>query len=330
MASLDEVFTDRRAGAHSRGSVAPEDGLQGQLGQDAGEVLKRFEAARARGLDVTANMYPYDRASNGLDACLPLWVREGGLEPMLEAAAGSRAARAHQARHGRREREGLGEPVVRLRRRRRRDAVVGARTVAAQVGGQDARRRSARRWARTRATRRWTSSIADRGESRVIISIMREDDVRTRAGAVRSSRSAPTRARRPRTARCRNPSRIRAPGDRSRASSGSTCATRSCITLEEAVRRFTSRPACARRALGPRRAAARASRPTSRSSIPRRIRDVSTFDRSGALLGGRAARAGERAGRRVERDDHHGASGRGAAWARRAARAGRGEVAASA
>ena len=48
------------------------------------EVLKRFEAARAEGLDVTANQYPYTRASNGLDACLPLWVREGGTEPMLK------------------------------------------------------------------------------------------------------------------------------------------------------------------------------------------------------------------------------------------------------
>ncbi|MBI2834106.1 MAG: D-aminoacylase [Acidobacteria bacterium] len=47
------------------------------------EVLSRIEAARARGLDVTANQYPYTRASNGLDACLPLWVREGGLEKML-------------------------------------------------------------------------------------------------------------------------------------------------------------------------------------------------------------------------------------------------------
>ena len=47
------------------------------------EVLRRIEAARARGLDVTANQYPYTRASNGLDACLPLWVREGGLERML-------------------------------------------------------------------------------------------------------------------------------------------------------------------------------------------------------------------------------------------------------
>jgi len=48
------------------------------------EVLKKFEAARAAGLDVTANQYPYTRASNGLDACLPLWVREGGTDAMLK------------------------------------------------------------------------------------------------------------------------------------------------------------------------------------------------------------------------------------------------------
>jgi N-acyl-D-aspartate/D-glutamate deacylase len=47
------------------------------------EVLARIEAARARGLDVTANQYPYTRAANGLDACLPIWVREGGTEKML-------------------------------------------------------------------------------------------------------------------------------------------------------------------------------------------------------------------------------------------------------
>jgi len=47
------------------------------------EVLRRIEAARARGLDVTADQYPYTRASNGLSACLPLWVREGGLDKML-------------------------------------------------------------------------------------------------------------------------------------------------------------------------------------------------------------------------------------------------------
>jgi len=47
------------------------------------ELLARIEDARARGLDITANQYPYVRASNNLDACLPLWVREGGVEKMI-------------------------------------------------------------------------------------------------------------------------------------------------------------------------------------------------------------------------------------------------------
>jgi N-acyl-D-amino-acid deacylase len=47
------------------------------------EVLKRIEVARARGLDITANQYPYTASSNPLEACLPVWVREGGLEKML-------------------------------------------------------------------------------------------------------------------------------------------------------------------------------------------------------------------------------------------------------
>ncbi len=51
------------------------------------EVLRRIDAARARGLRVTANIYPYDRASNGLDACLPIWVREGGTDAMLARLA---------------------------------------------------------------------------------------------------------------------------------------------------------------------------------------------------------------------------------------------------
>jgi N-acyl-D-amino-acid deacylase len=47
------------------------------------EVLRRIDAARARGLRVSANVYPYNRASNGLDACLPIWAREGGTAALL-------------------------------------------------------------------------------------------------------------------------------------------------------------------------------------------------------------------------------------------------------
>jgi len=51
------------------------------------EVLKKIEEARARGIDVAANMYPYTRGSNGLDANLPPWVREGGREALLKRLA---------------------------------------------------------------------------------------------------------------------------------------------------------------------------------------------------------------------------------------------------
>src|SRR5580698_4381262 len=47
------------------------------------EVLSRIEAARAHGIDVAASVYPYTRASNGLVACFPSWVSEGGADKML-------------------------------------------------------------------------------------------------------------------------------------------------------------------------------------------------------------------------------------------------------
>ena len=48
------------------------------------EILKRIEAARARGQDVTADVYPYTAASTSLSACLPPWALEGGTARMLE------------------------------------------------------------------------------------------------------------------------------------------------------------------------------------------------------------------------------------------------------
>jgi len=47
------------------------------------EVLSKIGAARARGLDITADVYPYTAASTSLTACLPPWALEGGTEKML-------------------------------------------------------------------------------------------------------------------------------------------------------------------------------------------------------------------------------------------------------
>lgn len=47
------------------------------------EVLRLIEAARERGLDITANQYPYIASSTALVSCLPPWALEGGPEKML-------------------------------------------------------------------------------------------------------------------------------------------------------------------------------------------------------------------------------------------------------
>jgi dihydroorotase/N-acyl-D-amino-acid deacylase len=141
------------------------------------EVLKRLEAARARGLDVTANQYPYPRASNGLDACLPLWVREGGLDKMLAR---------------------LRDPA--LRDRIKADMADGAATTWENqwygAGGGDGVMLSSVLSPELRTYEGMSLTqigkamgkdprdavmdlvIADHGESSVIISIMNEDDVR--------------------------------------------------------------------------------------------------------------------------------------------------------
>ena len=84
--SLDEVFR-----------IAKEAGIRSQIWhlktaykRNWGRmpaVLARIEAARAEGIDVAANQYPWTAGSNGLDACLPPWIREGGREALLKRLA---------------------------------------------------------------------------------------------------------------------------------------------------------------------------------------------------------------------------------------------------
>jgi N-acyl-D-amino-acid deacylase len=48
------------------------------------EVIQRVEAAREEGLRITADMYTYPAAATGLDAAMPPWAQEGGLQPWIE------------------------------------------------------------------------------------------------------------------------------------------------------------------------------------------------------------------------------------------------------
>lgn len=239
------------------------------------QVLERIEAARARGLDVTANQYPYTRASNGLDACLPLWAREGGLEKML----------------GR-----LKDPA--LREKIKNDmADTNTTTWENQwygSGGSDGVMLSSvlnpelRKYeglTLTEIGRQMRKDprdavmdlvIADRGESAVIISIMTEDDVRTALRHPLVSIDTDSAARAEDGKLSESKSHPRAWGTFPRIL-GKYVREERLLTLEEAIRKMTSRPA-ARVHLNDRGIL----RPGMAADVtifdPVTIRDVSTFE----------------------------------------------------
>ncbi|RDI99302.1 D-aminoacylase [Dyella solisilvae] len=65
-----EIYHFKQAGKDNWGK------LDGALGL--------IESARARGVRITADMYTYPAASTGLDAAMPSWVQDGGLEKWVE------------------------------------------------------------------------------------------------------------------------------------------------------------------------------------------------------------------------------------------------------
>ena len=44
------------------------------------EAIAKIEAARKAGLPITADMYPYTAGATGLDAAMPPWVQQGGID----------------------------------------------------------------------------------------------------------------------------------------------------------------------------------------------------------------------------------------------------------
>jgi N-acyl-D-amino-acid deacylase len=85
-ASLDEVFRIAREAKLPAQIYHLKVACQGMWGQMP-HVLQRIEAARAEGLDVSADQYPWTAGENGLDANLPLWVRDGGPDKLVARLA---------------------------------------------------------------------------------------------------------------------------------------------------------------------------------------------------------------------------------------------------
>ncbi len=56
-------------------------------------VVELFAKARARGVNVQANVYPYTRGNNNLSSIIPPWAHEGGREKLLERLGDAAARR---------------------------------------------------------------------------------------------------------------------------------------------------------------------------------------------------------------------------------------------
>ena len=274
MPSLDEVF----AVAERAGIPAEVWHLKTAYRANWGrmpEVLKHFEAARARGLDVTFNMYPYDRASNDLDACLPLWVREGGLEAMLK--------RLQDPAERERIKRDMDDPNPKDWENQWYGSGGGAGVMVSTVLDPSLRKwegknlvQIGKEMGKDPRDAAMDLVIADRGETNVIISIMREDDVRTALAHPMMSIGTDSGARAEDGPLSESKSHPRAWGSFPRIL-GKYVRDEKLMPLEEAIRRFTSRPA-ARVGIADRGIL----RPGFKADVtifdPATIRDVSTFE----------------------------------------------------
>jgi N-acyl-D-amino-acid deacylase len=83
MESLDELIQIASA-AHIHGEVYHFKAAGSSNWPKMSQAIARIDEARAKGLDISANMYTYTAGATGLDAAMPPWVQEGGFDEWVK------------------------------------------------------------------------------------------------------------------------------------------------------------------------------------------------------------------------------------------------------
>jgi N-acyl-D-aspartate/D-glutamate deacylase len=81
--SLDELIQIASA-AHIHGEVYHFKAAGSSNWPKMSQAIARIDEARAKGLDISANMYTYTAGATGLDAAMPPWVQEGGVDEWIK------------------------------------------------------------------------------------------------------------------------------------------------------------------------------------------------------------------------------------------------------
>ncbi len=238
-------------------------------------VIARVERARAEGLRITADMYTYTAGATGLDAAMPPWVQEGGLQAW---------------------RRRLQDPAIRARVAREMRTPTNAWESLYLAAGSPAnvmlvafRQDSLKRFTgrtladvareRGRSPEETAMDLVVQDDSRVgtVYFLMSEDNVRRQIALPWMSFGSDGGSLAPEGAFLRSNPHPRAYGNFARLL-GRYVREERIISLEEAVRRLTSMPAAT---LGLRRRGSL--RPGFHADIvvfdPDSIRDHATFDR---------------------------------------------------
>lgn len=204
-------------------------------------ILGRLQEARNRGLDVTADIYPYDRASNGLDACLPVWVREGGVDAMVQ--------RLNDPAQRERIKKEMADPNVREWENQWYGSGGAAGVMLSAVVEPSLKQYEGMNFEQIGAAMKTDPRdavmdlvIADKARSDVITTIMTEADVRTALASPLVAIGTDSSARAQDGPLAGSKSHPRGWGSFARIL-GRYVREERLLTLEEAVRRFTSRAA---------------------------------------------------------------------------------------
>ena len=81
--SLDELIRITQTG-HVHGEVYHFKAAGEHNWPKMSQAIAKIDAARKAGLDISANMYTYTAGATGLDAAMPPWVQEGGLDAWVK------------------------------------------------------------------------------------------------------------------------------------------------------------------------------------------------------------------------------------------------------
>ena len=253
---------DRRAGRDlaRRRARRPKSTISSSRAAPIGaRSTRRSPGSRRRGragLRITADMYTYPASSTGLDAAMPLWVQEGGIEAWVERlkdpALRARALAEMRSRQ-RSENSEAGRPASPTRCSCSASRTPALKPLTGRTLEEVARERGkTRRGDRRRPHRRGRQPNPGR------LFLDERGQCPPRGGAavdeLRLRRRPP---RRPRACSCKSSTHPRAYGNFARVLGKYRRATRRSVTLQEAVRRMTSLPAGQSRPQGPRRAQAR-------------------------------------------------------------------------